>query len=54
MEMSNKPTQIKVYLKGDLLHKFMFLKKKLGIAANAEVVRYLVALEYERISSRSE
>ena len=53
-ENKNKPLQIKVLVDEDELRKFNFIKKKHGVKANAEVVRILIAKEYERIQSRSD
>lgn len=46
--------QVKVVLKGDHAKQFAFIKTKRGLEHDSEVIRYLIAREYERIASRSE
>ena len=46
--------QIKVTLTGDMIRRFQAIKKRYGLESNADVVRLLITLEYEKIASRRE
>jgi hypothetical protein len=40
---------VRVRLKGDMLKRFDRVKKKLGFEADAEVLRWLITQEYNKI-----
>jgi len=43
---------IRIDLTGDLANNFLFLKKRKGIKNNSELVRLLIAQEYQRIGGQ--
>ena len=43
---------IRVDLTEDLAREFLYLKKRKGVKNNSELVRLLIAEEYERVSGR--
>lgn len=45
-----KKVSIRIDLTGDLAREFLYLKKRKGIKNNSELVRLLIAEEYQRVS----
>jgi len=52
--MEEEPIHIKVVLQGEMARRFLTIKKRFGLESNAEVIRLLITLEYEKITSRRE
>jgi len=44
---------IRVDLSGELAKEFLFIKKRKGIKNNSELVRLLIAQEYQRLEGRT-
>jgi len=44
--------QIKVTLTGDMIRRFLKIKEHYGLESNADVIRLLITLEYEKITSK--
>ena len=51
--MGQEGLQLKVLLKGEAARKFLKIKEGMGLETNAEVVRYLITREYDKIQSSS-
>ena len=49
MEKKEEEIQIRLVLKGDLAKRFSYLKDRLGIHNNSELVRLLISQEYQRL-----
>jgi hypothetical protein len=45
----NKPIRLGLTLEGEMLKRFLTIKKKWGLESNADVVRFLITQEYEKI-----
>ena len=43
--------QFRLHLVGAMARKFNTIKNRLGLKSNSEVVRQLISLEYEKITS---
>ncbi|MEM2739929.1 MAG: hypothetical protein QXQ29_03925 [Candidatus Bathyarchaeia archaeon] len=41
---------VKVLLRGDVLKNFRYIKSRLGLESDAEVIRYLIMQEYLRLT----
>jgi len=50
MEKKEEEIQIRLVLKGDLARRFSYLKDRLGIHNNSELVRLLISQEYQRLA----
>ena len=50
---TNDPEQVQVrlVLEGEMVTRFNRIKKKYGLETNADVVRLLITMEYDRIAS---
>jgi len=48
------PIHVKVVLQGEMARRFLAIKKRFGLESNAEVIRLLITLEYEKIAGRRE
>ena len=46
--------QVRLVLEGEMAKRFEAIKKKYGLESNADVVRLLITLEYDKIASRRE
>ena len=46
-----KTIQVRLSLEGNIAQKFLKIKRTYGLKTNADVVRLLITLEYERIST---
>ena len=47
--MAGEKATIRIDLEGDLAKYFLLLKKRRGIKNNSELVRMLIAEEYQRV-----
>ena len=47
--MEEKKLNLRVDLRGDSLRKFNALKKKYDFQSNTDLIRYLIAREYENV-----
>ena len=52
MNMSEEKVTIRIDLTDDLAREFLYLKKRKGIKNNSELVRLLIAEEYQRLAGR--
>jgi len=52
MNMSEEKVTIRIDLTDDLAREFLYLKKRKGIKNNSELVRPLIAEEYQRLAGR--
>jgi len=43
--------QVRLVLEGEMATRFNRIKKKYGLESNADVVRLLITMEYDRITS---
>jgi len=43
--------QVRLALEGEMAARFNRIKKKYGLESNADVVRLLITMEYDRITS---
>lgn len=43
--------QVRLVLEGEMAARFSTVKKKYGLETNADVVRLLITMEYDRITS---
>ena len=50
-KMPAEKVTIRIDLEGDLAKYFLYLKKRKGIKANSELVRMLIAEEYQRAAA---
>lgn len=50
--MTEEKVTIRIDLMGDLAQEFLYLKKRKGIKNNSELVRLLIAEEYQRLAGR--
>ena len=50
--MSEEKVTIRIDLTDDLAREFLYLKKRKGIKNNSELVRPLIAEEYQRLAGR--
>ena len=41
-------------LEGEMLKRFLTVKKKWGLESNADVIRMLITMEHEKITGRRE
>lgn len=48
-KMKEDEIQVRVVFEGEEAAKFNAIKKKYGLKSNADVIRFLIAREYERI-----
>jgi len=51
---SEETFQVRVVFEGDMARKFAAIKKRYGIESNADLIRLLVTLEYEKITGKRE
>ena len=52
--MSQKKTiRLGITLKDEMKQRFLAIKKKWGLESNADVVRMLITMEYDRIMSKT-
>jgi hypothetical protein len=49
MEIINE-VQVRLVLEGEMAGRFLKIKEKYGLENNAEVVRLLITMEYEKIT----
>jgi len=49
MKQEKKRIRIGLTLEGEMLKRFLAIKKKWGMESNADVIRFLITQEYEKI-----
>ena len=49
IQKNDKKIRLGLTLEGEMLKRFLTIKKKWGLKSNADVVRFLITQEYEKI-----
>ena len=52
--MKEEKIHIRLDLEGEVAKRFLYLKKRLGIKSNAELLRLLISQEYQRLIGSGE
>jgi len=50
-ESDAEEVQVRLVLEGEMAARFNRIKKRYGLESNADVVRLLITMEYDRIAS---
>lgn len=49
--MPEEEVQVRIILEGEMARKFNRIKKRYGLESNADLVRLLITLEYDRLEA---